>query len=566
MEGKMRLDGLTLNELAKEIDLRCKGLRVEKVTSAGRHAVVLGMQRGNDLLVSSSPNGARAVLTTAKTGTRAESVGFVMVLRKYIEGGRFLRASKRSQENAIELWLQGWDDDEGIKPKLLLLEAVGPKSNIFFLDENNTILGSLKGTDDRRAGAPGQIFEPLPPFDMPDALSCTKDAFIASALRRRAEKGDIGPAKAIAGGLYGLSVEHAADLIAASGNRLADISAAAESAYLLLRRRQEEFGPDVWPCCEASDEKGPRASLILCARGAGSGPSECVEGILGRLEKDDQVSQRKTKLLKTVDSALSRAVGKSHARRTELASSKKSDTYRIWADAILSSMHELPKMLPATATLPDYSADGDKLIEVPLDARFGASQNAERYYQMYNRGRRAEKALAELISSSDAECEYLAGVKDACERAEDEIVLDQIREELEMAGYLKREGGKPGKKQDKKAAQPVQYPLSTGHKALVGRNNVQNEELTFKIANPWDIWLHIKGAPGSHVVIRLDKGEKVPEAALEQAANLAVMSSSLKGKGRAEVDYTEVRKVKKIKGGLPGAVTYTDQRTINVKP
>ena len=180
----MRLDGLTLNELAKEIDLRCKGLRVEKVTSAGRHAVVISLQRGNDLLVSSSPNGARAVLTSMKSGTRAESVGFVMVLRKYIEGGRFLKALKRRQENAIELWFQGWDDDEGIKPKLLLLEAVGPKSNIFFLDESNLIIGSLKGTDDRRAGSPGQSFEPLPPFEMPDALSCTKETSLTKTGHR----------------------------------------------------------------------------------------------------------------------------------------------------------------------------------------------------------------------------------------------------------------------------------------------------------------------------------------------------------------------------------------------
>ena len=563
----MRLDGLSLRELAKEIDIRFKGSKVDKVSSIGKHAVFLALQRSGGILVSSSPLACRAqVMAGAKSEHGSEPSSFVMLLRKHLEGGRFLGAARRQLENAIEMRFSSWDDERMEYPKMLLLEASGPDSNIFLLAHDNTIIGSFRKAREGRADAPGQRFEPLSRFELPDALECSRQAFIASAIRRAAELPGIAPASAISGGLFGLSRDHAEDLLKASGFTGSSAADAAAAAYDALRLRQDEFLQEPWPCSEVMTIKGLRASFILSGRGAGKAPSACLEGILGESESAEQATRIRTELMKAATSALSKARNKLEARQADMSEARRSHIYRTWGDVILSSMHLLPAELPEKASLIDYSSPGEPLVELPLDRGLTAPQNAKRYYARYNRGRRAEKALSPLIAAADAEVEYLEGVRGSLERAEDVQTLEQLRQELVMSGYVTSKDKPRGKARPAKPALPAQYTLSTGHKALVGRNNMQNDQLTFGIANPWDLWLHVKGAPGSHVVIRLDRGESAPDQAIAEAAMLAASNSSLRSGSKAEVDYAEARKVKKIPGGLPGAVTYTGQRSVTVDP
>ena len=566
----MRFDGLTLAVLAGEITEECAGQRVEKVSSAGPGAVLFSLQRGIGILVSASPNGARAVLACGKGSFKADPTGFVMVLRKHLEGGRFVDAVKRPAENAIIMNFRGWDDDEGTSAKSLVLEAVGAKSNAFFVDGTGLIIDSMKKAKDQRSSnrpdMPGEKYEPMPPFELPDALSCSREAFTAAAVRLRAAKPASSLASAISGGLYGLSEAHAADLLTVSGYSGDDALDGASAAYEALRGRQAEYGASAWPCTIVGEGTATaRISLILPRRGTEGGPSECIEKLLGGMEGRLLANARKSQMMKKLDSALAKASGKMSARSEDLKSHERGDTYRVWADAILAGMHELPERLPEKALLTDYSTDPPRLLEVPLDQARSAAKNAEGYYSMYNRSRRAVKTLTSLVESSVQEVEYLERVKDALERADDPNVVSQIQDELGYAGYLvaKRKVSAKGKKAA--PALPAEYTLSSGHKALVGRNNAQNDLLTFTIANPWDIWFHVKGAPGSHVVLRRQKGETVPDSSLDEAMKLALSNSSLKPQGRGEVDYTEVRRVKKMKGGLPGAVIFTDQKTALVK-
>ncbi len=567
----MRLDGLSLRELSKEIDIRFRGGKVDKVSAIGRHAVFITLQRSGGILVSCSPAASRAqAMSGAKPEHGSEPSSFVMLLRKHLEGGRFLGAVRRQLENAIELSFASWDDERMESPKMLLVEASGPDSNIFLLSHDGTIIGSFRRAREGRADAPGQRFEPLPRFELPDALECSRQAFIASAVRRAAEVPGIAAASAISGGLFGLSRDHAEDLLKVAGFTGSSIPDAAATAYDALRRRQAEFLEEPWPCLEVQGQKGMRASFILAGRGSGKPPSACLEGILGASESAEQATRIRTELMRSVSLALSKARNKLEARQSDLSESKRSNKYRVWGDAILSSMHLLQGEMPERAALTDYSAPGEPLVEVPLERGLTAPQNAERYYSRYNRGRRAEKALMPLIAAAEAEVGYLEGVKGSLERAEDMQTLTELRQELAMSGYAglkdKQSGKVHGKPKAAKPALPAQYTLSTGHKALVGRNNMQNDQLTFGIASPWDIWLHVKGAPGSHVLIRLERGDSAPDQAIIEAAMLAAVNSSLRSGSKAEVDYTEAKKVKKIPGGLPGAVTYTGQRSVTVDP
>ena len=567
----MRLDGLTLLELSKEIDYSCSGMRVDRISSVGPWAVLFGMQDGSGILVSSSPKGARAVVTEAKAPMRSDASGFVMVLRKHLEGGRLVKALKRPLENSLSLCFRGWDDDEGVNLKYLVLEAVGARSNMFFIDGSGTIIDSLKKSKDARSSLrpdmPGERFEPLPAFELPDALSCSKEAFVAAALRTKAARPGIAAAAAIAGGLYGISEAHVKDLMEESGCISSDIAEVAAASYEALRARQRAFKDRVWPCMIIDDGGKSRISLVLAQEAQGNKPSKCLEALLRGIDEAEGTASRKALTSRELAAALERAENKLGIRTRELAQAEEGDRYRIWADAILASMHELNGKVPQLAVLTDYSEEEPGKIEVPMDPDRSAAKNAEGYYKKYNRSKRAKKMLLDLIESSRRELEYLTGVKDALDRAEQPKVVDQIREELAHAGYLKGRRPKQADTKKRKAAvpQPAEYTLPTGHRLFVGRNNAQNDELTFSIANPWDLWFHVKGAPGSHVVLRLDRGETPQDSAIEEAARIALENSSLRGLAKAEVDYTEVRRVKKIKGGLPGAVTFTGQKTVSVK-
>ncbi len=563
----MRLDGLSLRELAKEIDIRFRGSKVDRVSAVGKHAIFIALQRSGGIFVSSSPLASRAqVMAGAKSEHGAEPSSFVMLLRKHLEGGRFLGASRRQLENAIEMTFSSWDDERMENPKMLLLEASGPDSNIFLLGHEGTIIGSFRRAREGRADAPGQRFEALPRFELPDALECSRQAFVASAVRRAAELPGITPASAISGGLFGLSRDHAEDLLKKAGFSGSSVPDAAAAAYDALRLRQEEFSNQPWPCTEVPTPKGLRPSFILAGRDEGKPPSACLEGMLGATESAEQATRIRSELMRAVNSAISKVGNKLEARQADLSEAKRSHKYRTWGDAILSSMHLLVGELPERASLADYSSPDEHSVDVPLDRNLTAAQNAERYYSRYNRGRRAEKALMPLISAARAEVDYLDGVRGSLERAEDVQTLQELKRELAISGYIAGKEKPKGKAKAEKPALPAQYTLSTGHKALVGRNNMQNDQLTFGIANPWDIWLHVKGAPGSHVVVRLERGEQAPDFAIAEAAKLAAANSSVKSGSKVEVDYTEARKVKRMPGGLPGAVTYTGQRSVTVDP
>lgn len=580
----MRLDGLTLGALADEVGTRASGLRVEKISSLGHRAVVLDLKQGLQLLISASPKGARVVLRPRPKTTRGEATAFAMVLRKHLEGGRLVTASRRPSENSVEVLFYGWDDDAGERPKKITLEALGARSNVFFLDYEGTIIDTMRKAGDRQKSArpdmPGEKYVPMDGFHMPEALHCTKEAFVASALRFRSAHPTSSDAAAIAGGLFGLSEAHAGDLIyGLAAGTLEDLAGSACERLHALKR---ENAGKAWPAVVTGEGKNRRVSLVLRDNGGSMPAGEAVELLFKGLEKEEEADIRKASLSRLVSTALGRAQGKLGTRAQELAQASSAERYKSLADAILASPHLLPKeadgRLRETAFLPDYSAEGAPQIEVKIDRALSPARNAARYYAMYSRAKRAAGVLKDLIIAAEAEVEYLAGVKDALLRANDPVVIEQVRDELATAGYIRRAGSSKGsmrklaskqggnsKKTGTKPPLPAEYTLSTGHKALVGRNNSQNEALTFTIASPWDIWLHVKGAPGSHVVIRRQRGEALPEAAFDEAAKLALENSSLAHQGRGEVDITEIRRVRKIKGGLPGAVTFTDQRTVSVR-
>ena len=234
---------------------------------------------------------------------------------------------------------------------------------------------------------------------------------------------------------------------------------------------------------------------------------------------------------------------------------------RVNAELILANQYRLGKGAPFYDVENFYGSN--EIIRIPADPALSPAANAQKYFKEYRKAKTAETMLVDLIKQGEAELSYLESVADCISRAEGFTELAEIRAELYDAGYLKRAKNEKGKKP--KPLPPLEYVSDDGFRILVGRNNLQNDMLTFKQARKDDSWFHIQKAPGSHVVV-LGEGEIIPERTARQAAVLAAYHSSARESSQVAVDYTEVRQLKKPVGAKPGKVIYHTYNTMWVTP
>ena len=204
-------------------------------------------------------------------------------------------------------------------------------------------------------------------------------------------------------------------------------------------------------------------------------------------------------------------------------------------------------------------------IEIALDPTKSPSENAQKYFQKYNKAKRTLAAMEIQQKQNDEELAYLESVLNALDTAKDDADLAEIRTELAENGFIRRQPLKKGQQKPKKA-KPMQYISSDGFEIFVGKSNLQNDELTLRIAEPTDIWLHTKEIPGSHVIIRTNGKDEVPIPTLEEAANIAAYYSKAKNSSMVPVDYTQRKNVKKPNGAKPGMVIYLTNKTIYITP
>jgi len=286
--------------------------------------------------------------------------------------------------------------------------------------------------------------------------------------------------------------------------------------------------------------------------------SALLDKFYGEREEAAAFSQKQSALQKSVGALRDKLVKKLSAQREELLGTKNRERLRQFGDILSAHMGDIGKG-HKKAVLPDFYSEDGAAAEIPLKEDLTPQQNTARYYKEYSRQKSAEKHLSALLGAGEAELHYFDSVSDAAARAGTEAELDEIRAELESGGYI-RSRQKNEKARAKKPLPFIEYKTADGFTVLVGRNNAQNDLLTTKFAEKSDIWFHVKDAPGSHVILRAE-GRKPTDAAKTYAAGLAAAHSSLAGGGKAQVDYTEVRFVKKPAGAKPGMVIYDKYET-----
>lgn len=289
--------------------------------------------------------------------------------------------------------------------------------------------------------------------------------------------------------------------------------------------------------------------------------SALLDAFYAQKDAAERMKQRSHDILRVLTNVSERTSRKIQNQRRELEKSGRRDEKRIWADLINANLYQIEKGA-AFADLVNYFDPDCGTMRVPLDPALSPAQNAQKYYKDYRKARTAETVLAEQIAAGERELQYIDTVFDALSRAESMRELSELREELAVGGYLRLQRGR---QKPPPPTKPLAFRSDDGFTILVGRNNVQNDRLTTKMARGGDIWMHTKNIPGSHVLV-VTEGRIPPERTLEQAAVLAATHSRAAGSAQVPVDYTEARHVKKPAGAKPGMVIYETNRTVYVTP
>lgn len=575
----MAYDAGLLAAVIAEINRDSAGGRVEKVYQPQNDEIIL-LLRGRDgsrrMLLRCGASDPRMAFTSTVRDNPAAPPVFCMLLRKYLQGAIFVGAEQVGFERVARLTFDSRDELGYPCKKYLLAEVMGKNSNLIFTDENDKIINALRvvdfSTSRLRQVLPGMRYELPPAQDKRDPLTATAEDFLAAL---DAASADAQAAKFLNSAFLGICPAVAREIVfRASGDAASPLGAVdagtlwEKFSAVFADVREGRFLPVM-----VSDGKKPveYSFLPLTQYGEESArtfPSfgEMLDFFFSERDHSSLVSARAADLQHSVNSSVSRLERKLEAQRGELADCARGAEYRADADLIVANLYRLKKG-DGDVRLTDYSVQNEDGSfgerSVKLDPRLSPSANAQKLYKKYTKCCTAERVLTEQIAIAESELEYLLTVRDAISRAETGADFAGIRNELERAGYLKQKKGAAPAKSVKNT--PLTYQTSGGFTVLCGKNNLQNDELTFRLSERGDIWFHAKGVPGSHVLLRT-RGEEVPDTDMTEAAEIAAQNSKAAGGDNVPVDYTDVRQVKKPAGSRPGFVIYHTNRTAYVTP
>ena len=572
----MSLDGFSTQPLVQELRAALTGGRIDKITQPSKASVFLSIRqpgRNHLLHIAASPQASAVFLAQRPPENPAEPPLFCMVLRKQLEGSRIADIHQHALDRIIVFDFDSLAAGGKIVTKTLVVELIGKHSNIILVQDGRIIdaLRKVGSANSRtRLILPAREYAPPPAQEKLDLRTTAPAAVIDRLIQEPAAtlfKGllnsclGFGPASAreviFSAGLPEKML--CADLDAKDKDALiqalAEVSAACteeEAApCLIIDRNNKVLATAPFPLHYLPPE---HATLSFPTISAMLEKATLLAGAYTPPEKD--------RLKKFVKTELSRAENKLDVLKEELRQAENAEDYKIRGDNLMTYAHLFQDHEDASLTVDDiYSETGGK-ITLKLDQRLTLNQNMQAFYHKYDKLKRAQKLLDEQIALCSENIRYLASVETSLAASSTLSEIEEIKEELIESGFLKE--GKKKKRQDKPSA-PFQFMTEDGKSILVGKNNYQNDRLTFRTAAPDDLWLHAKDIPGSHVILRLS-GEEPSEESLHHAALLAAHFSKAQDSSNVPVDYTYRRYVKKPSGSRPGFVIFTHQKTLYVTP
>ena len=559
----MAFDGIVVADLVHELRGELLGGRIAKIAQPEPDELLLtiktpaGQRR---LLLCADASLPLVYLTDDNKPSPISAPNFCMLLRKHISGGRITDIRQPKLERIIVFTIEHLDELGDLCRKELIMEIMGKHSNLIFCTEDHRIIDSIKHVSAQissvREVLPGRDYFIPDTMHKADPLSVEFDEFAALLTGKPAAL-----SKAVYTSFTGISPVTAEEICYLAG---VDSSIPAkEYPEDILRHlfrqfeiffsavKEERFVPAIY--YDGAEPKEFSALPLTHFSGYRREDFSSISGVLrtyyAQKSRLTRIRQKSADLRHVVQTALERNRKKYDLQMRQMADTEGREKFRIYGELINTYGYSVPEGAKEMEALNYYT---DETVTIPLDPTKTPQENAQRYFAKYNKQKRTFEALSELIRETGEDVSYLESVRTALDIAQTEDDLAGIKEELTDAGYIRR---KFTKKKTKIKNTPLHYISSDGFHIYVGKNNLQNDELTFRFAEGNDWWFHAKQAPGSHVVVK-SGGEELPDRTFEEAGRLAAYYSSMRGSEKAEIDYVEKKHVKKPKGAKPGFVVY----------
>ena len=571
----MAIDGLFLHFIKEEIKEFAVGAKVDKLYLPTRHELVILLRTRTQtrrLFISVSGNAPRINFTRFTPENPANPPMLCMLLRKQLCGATVTDVRQLGYDRVLFIDFDATNEIGDRVKRTLVVEIMAQYSNCILLDENGVIIDALKRIDASKSSfreiLPQRTYELPPQQDKLNPEEATEEEILRKVLFFTDKKLSSAILSSVSGvsPLTAKEIAYRVTLSDPEINKLSDGVKQRLLHELAVLRGYIENGAE--PCYVVSDTGEPvefsfMPLTSLSLRGklvAEESLSDILDFFFVEREKLLRAKSKAEDLFKTVSNLIERTSKKINNLREELLQAEDAETKRIYAELINANLYSLQKG-SSEYEVADYYNDY-KMTKIPAAEHLSPAQNAQRYYKEYRKAQTAKKVLAQQIEAASADLEYLETVRDELSRAETERELNEIRTELSGAGFLKSKTGTKNKKNA--PMKPLEFISPNGSRVLVGRNNTQNDALTFKISSKNDIWFHAKKAPGSHVVLVCSEKKPLPED-IEFAAGVAAWYSSVRERGSVEVDYTKVRNIKKPPASRPGFVIYHVYSTLYVK-
>lgn len=559
----MAFDGVTIAGIVSELKDKLVGNRIYKIAQPEKDELLLTIKGSCGqvrMLMSADASLPLLYLTEKNKTSPMTAPNFCMLLRKHLQNARIVSVTQPGLERIVRFELEHLNELGDLCRKYLIIELMGKHSNIIFCDEKNTIIDSIKHISGMvssvREVLPGREYFIPKTQEKAELLDCTSEE-ITAVLKARS----MPVFKAIYTGFTGISPCIAHELCIRAGID-ADWSSPELEKEALSRltavlncladdvRKEKFYYNVVYENRQPVEYAAIRLSSYAQEQSrVFTHISELLEYYYAEKNTITRIRQRSVDLRRIVQTALERNVKKYDLQVKQLQDTEKREKYKVYGELLNTYGYEVEIGAKSMEALNYYD---DQKITIPLDPTLSAGENAKKYFDKYQKLKRTYEALTTLTRETKEEIEHLSSISTALDIALREEDLVQIKEELIESGYIRRKGNA---KREKVTSKPFHYVSTDGYHIYVGKNNYQNEELTFKFATGNDWWFHTKGIHGSHVIVKAN-GEELPDRVFEEAGKLAAHYSQARGQEKVEIDYTQKKNVKKPNGSKPGFVVY----------
>lgn len=569
----MALDGVFLHSLLNNLNEILIDSKIDKINQPEKDELIITVRRNRKnykLLLSASSKFPRVHFTDVVKENPLKAPMFLMVMRKYLLGGKILNITQKDCDRIITFHIEASDEMGFNSMYSLIVEIMGRHSNITLVrDRDNKVMESIKhitpDINSYRVLYPGVTYVYPPASQKLNPLEFTKNDLKEFTYKNDLEfdntfffKTFTGISKILSDELYRecndanistLNIDDIYSFITIFLNKLSS------NNLFYIYVDKNNIYKDFY-CLELKDTFKEYKLITF------KSPSEMLDNFFSTKDKQERLVSRSTDLQKLIHTNIERCNKKSKILHENIKEGQKKDIYKVKGDLLTSYIYTI-KPGDKEIELLNFYSEEEEYIKITLDPYKSPSENIQKYYKRYNKLKKSEEWAVEQLKKNEDELTYLNSVLTNIQNVDSYDEIDAIKSELMETGYIRFKHNKKGTKKNKND-KPLHFTTSKGFDIYVGKNNIQNDYLSLKFAHKNDIWLHTKDIPGSHVIIK--SYEDIDDDTLSEAAIIAAHYSKAKNNSKVAVDYTEIKNLRKPNGAKPGMVIYYTNKTIYVDP